>query len=58
MLIGGLALSVAGFITSPVGQIHESVLGVLAECMIYAGSIFGVTIYFNSRLSDLKSYIK
>ena len=28
MLIGGFALAVIGFFTPPVGQIHESVLGI------------------------------
>ena len=41
MLFGGFALAVAGFIVPPTGQIHESVLGIFAECLIYAGSIFG-----------------
>lgn len=36
MLIGGFLLAVAGFIVPPTGQIHESVLGVFAECLIYA----------------------
>lgn len=35
MLIGGFALAVIGFFTPPVGQIHESVLGIFAECLIY-----------------------
>ena len=48
MLLGGFALAVAGFIVPPTGQIHESVLGIFAECLIYAGSIFGVTIYPSS----------
>ena len=37
MLIGGFLLAVAGFIVPPTGQIHESVLGVFAESLIYAG---------------------
>lgn len=57
VLLGGFSLAVAGFVTPPQGQIHESVLTILAECMIYSGSIFGVTIYFNRRLTDLKTYI-
>lgn len=57
MLLGGFALSVAGFIVPPTGQIHESVLGIFAECLIYAGSIFGVTIYIQTKYSELRSYL-
>lgn len=57
MLVGGFLLAVAGFIVPPTGQIHESVLGIFAECLIYAGSIFGVTIYIQSKYSELRSYV-
>lgn len=49
MLALGMALTVAGFIVSPLGEIHESVLGLFAECLIYAGSIFGVAIYAHKQ---------
>ena len=57
MLIGGFLLAVAGFVVPPTGQIHESVLDIFAECLIYAGSIFGVTIYIQSKYSELRSYL-
>ena len=57
MLIGGLALAVAGFIVPPLGQIHESVLGIFAECLIYAGSIFGVTVYIRTKYTEMKTYL-
>lgn len=55
MLVGGFALAVAGFVVSPLGQIHESVLGIFAECLIYAGSIFGVTIYIRNQYAEMES---
>lgn len=58
MLLGGFLLAVAGFIVPPTGQIHESVLGVFAECLIYAGSIFGVTIYIQTKYTELRSYLE
>ena len=57
MLVGGFALAVAGFVVSPLGQIHESVLGIFAECLIYAGSIFGVTIYIRTKYTEMKTYL-
>lgn len=58
MLGGGFALSVAGFIVSPSGVIHESVLGMFAECLVYAGSIFGVAIYVQNKYAEIKSYVE
>lgn len=58
MLMAGVALSIAGFIVPPVGEIHDSVLWFFAQCLIYAGSIFGVGIYVNSKFDHLTEKIK
>jgi hypothetical protein len=51
MLIAGVGLSVAGFLVEPLGIIHDSVLWLFAQCLIYAGSIFGVSIYVTSKVN-------
>ena len=57
MLVSGGALTGAGFMTSSVGDICDSVLWFAAQTMIYAGSVFGVSIYVNDRISGLKDRI-
>lgn len=52
MLIGGVSLSVAGFLVEPLGIIHDSVLWFFAQCLVYAGSIFGVYVYVNGRVQN------
>lgn len=49
MLVAGVALSVAGFIVDPAGEIHDSVLWFFAQCLLYAGGIFGIRLYINGR---------
>lgn len=51
MLVIGAALSVAGFCVPPVGEISDSVLWFFAQCLIYAGSIFGITVYVNDKIN-------
>ena len=58
MLVAGLALTVAGFVVEPLGAISDSVLYVLAQCLIYAGSIFGIGIYVNTKIDVLKRQIQ
>ena len=57
MLLAGVCLSVAGFCVPPVGEISDSVLWFFAQCLIYAGSIFGVSIYVQSKFSELKTSV-
>ena len=51
-LLSGLTLAFLSFFAVPVGEISSSVLWLLAQCLIYAGSIFGVTTYFNRKIQD------
>lgn len=51
MLIAGVTMSFIGFFVEPVGIIHDSVLWFFAQCLIYAGSIFGVSIYVTGKVN-------
>ena len=57
MLICGVALSVAGFIVSPLVEISDSVLWFAAQTMIYAGSVFGVSVYVNDKFNSITNQL-
>lgn len=53
MLALGSGLAIAGFILDR-GRIHDSVLWLFAQCLIYAGSIFGVSVYIAGKFNHLQ----
>lgn len=53
MIASGVAMSVAGFVADPFGEISDSVLWFLAQSLLYAGSIFGVTVYIKTRFAEI-----
>lgn len=53
MLVVGVSLNIAGFILPPTGEISDSVLWVLAQTLIYAGSVFGVKSYIDDKVDDI-----
>ena len=53
MLVVGVALNIAGFIIPPTGEISDSVLWVLAQSLIYAGSVFGVKSYIDDKVDNI-----
>ena len=59
--IVGWGLTIAGFLVPPLGEVSGSVLAILGEAMVYAASVFGVTLYFNHQMErfriDAKRYI-
>lgn len=58
----GWGLTIAGFIVPPRGEVSGSVLAVLGEAMVYAASVFGVTLYFSNEMMkfkrDTRKYLK
>lgn len=57
MLIFGVGLTIAGFIIPPAGEISDSVLWVLAQTLIYAGSALGITAYMQMKFNDIKNNV-
>ena len=60
--IVGWGLTIAGFIVEPLGEVSGSVLAILGEAMVYAASVFGVTLYFNHQMqkfrADTRAYLE
>lgn len=42
LIVSGIAFGVAGFTVTPIGEISESVLILIAQCFIMAGSFVGI----------------
>ena len=52
LLLAGIILAFLGFYMPPEGQIHDSVLWLFAQCLIYAGSVFGLQLYVRHKISE------
>lgn len=49
----GFGLTIAGFLLPPKGEVHDSVLWILGQALIYTASVLGIGMYFNSKLTQL-----
>lgn len=58
MLVFGILLTTIGFFVNPLGEVSDSVLWILGQALIYAGSIFGIATYtkgvIREQVSDLE----
>ncbi len=52
MLIAGNALAWIDYFTPTPGDISDSVLWYFSQCLIYAGSMLGISIYVNAKIKD------
>ena len=52
MLAFGVILAFVALIIPPPGVIHDSVLFIFAQILIYAGSVFGLDAYIQRKLGN------
>lgn len=50
----GWALTIFGAITEPSGEVHDSILFILGESLVFTGSIFGFGMWATSTAKGLK----
>ena len=55
MQLSGIALAFLSFLRSPEGEISDSVLWYVAQTLIYSGSIFGVSVYVQTKVAEIRS---
>lgn len=54
VLLSGMVLTYLSFFLGEDGEVADSVLYYMAQCFVYAGSIFGVTVYLRRSLHDIR----
>lgn len=54
LLTFGIILAFVALLMPPPGEIHDSVLYIFAQILIYCGSIFGIDCYITQRFKNLK----
>lgn len=58
MLGFGCILTTIGFFVEPLGEVSSSVLWILGQCLIYAGSALGIANYVKSSVHDEMEILK
>lgn len=51
----GWGLTIAGFLIPPRGEVHDSVLWILGQALVYTASVLGIGMYVNGEISRLKA---
>lgn len=52
LVVSGVVMCFLSFYTEPVGEVSGSVLGYFGECLVWAGSVFGIVEYVNFKVDS------
>lgn len=58
MLIFGVILTISAFLVPPVGEVHDSILWILGQSLIYAGGALGIANYARSSAHEAVEELK
>ena len=58
MLLFGMVITTAGFIIPPTGEIHESVLWIFGQTLVFAGAILGVSLHVDNSVKAIEAKIE
>ena len=53
LLACGVIMAFIALLLPPVGEIHDSVLYIFAQILIYCGSLFGIDTYVTKKMHDI-----
>lgn len=56
LLIAGVAMAFIALFLPPPGEIHDSVIYIFAQILIYCGSICGIDSYISKKIKDRASH--
>lgn len=51
----GWGMTIAGFIIPPKGEVHDSVLWILGQALVYTASVLGIGMYFNNQMAKFRA---
>lgn len=51
LLLFGCVLCIAGFVVDPAGVVDNSVLYIFGQVLLYAGSVFGISLFVDGRIN-------
>ncbi len=50
LLLSGIVMAFLSFHAAPVGELSDSVLWYVAQCLIYSGTVYGVDVVIDHRI--------
>lgn len=53
----GWVMTIAAFCTEPVGEVHDSILWILGQALVYTAAVFGIALYAGNSVRSMKRQI-
>lgn len=58
LLFFGMAMVVAGFIIPPAGEVHDSILWVFGQTLVFSGAVLGISLHVDNSIKAIESKLE
>ena len=57
MLLFGMVLVIWGFLTPPPGEVHDSIIWIFAQILVFGGAVLGISLHVDNTMKTIEGQI-
>lgn len=58
LLLFGMVMVVCGFITPPSGEVHDSILWVFGQTLVFSGAVLGISLHVDNSMQTIEAKLE
>ena len=58
MLLFGMIMVVSGFIIPPSGEVHDSILWIFGQTLVFSGAVLGISLHVDNSIKSIEAKLE
>lgn len=58
MLLFGMIMVVCGFIIPPSGEVHDSILWIFGQTLVFSGAVLGISLHVDNSIKSIEAKLE
>ena len=58
LLLFGMIMVVCGFITPPSGEVHDSILWIFGQTLVFSGAVIGISLHVDNSIKSIEAKLE
>ena len=58
LLLFGMIMIVCGFITPPSGEVHDSILWIFGQTLVFSGAVLGISLHVDNSIKSIETKLE
>lgn len=58
LLFFGMIMVVCGFITPPSGEVHDSILWIFGQTLVFSGAVLGISLHVDNSIKSIETKLE